>query len=86
MKQERKCFGITGELILKLSKDNQFIRQIELNREKADSFYKYPFSLPAIRELSTLKFHPKVTFIIGENGGCSLNEQSRGGIFFLRYL
>jgi predicted ATPase len=53
---------------LKLSENNQFIRRIELNREKVDSFYKYPFSLPAIRELSTLKFHPKVTFIIGENG------------------
>ncbi|MDI3478509.1 MAG: hypothetical protein PWQ59_2034 [Thermoanaerobacterium sp.] len=53
---------------MKLSENNQFIRRIELNREKVDSFYKYPFSLPAIRELSTLKFHPKVTFIIGENG------------------
>jgi predicted ATPase len=28
----------------------------------------YPSSLPAIREVKKIEFHPKVTFIIGENG------------------
>lgn len=32
------------------------------------SFSKYPFSLPAIKNLGEIYFHPKVTFIIGENG------------------
>ena len=32
------------------------------------SFEKYPFSLPAVRNLDVLKLHPKVTFFIGENG------------------
>lgn len=29
---------------------------------------KYPFCLTAIKKLSTLEFHPKVTFFVGENG------------------
>ena len=28
----------------------------------------YPFDLPAIRAIDTLRFHPKVTFFVGENG------------------
>ncbi|HEY8362403.1 MAG TPA: AAA family ATPase, partial [Tissierellaceae bacterium] len=48
--------------------NNQFIRQIELDRKRVESFEKYPFSLPVIRGLSILDLHPKVTFIVGENG------------------
>ena len=28
----------------------------------------YPFSIPAIAKITTLRFHPRVTFLIGENG------------------
>jgi predicted ATPase len=35
---------------------------------RASSFDVYPFCLPAVKELGTLKLHPKVTFIMGENG------------------
>lgn len=48
--------------------NNQYLRSIELKRNSVKSFFKYPFSLPAIKNLSTLEFHPKVTFIVGENG------------------
>jgi predicted ATPase len=48
--------------------NNQYLRSIELKRDSVKSFLKYPFSLPAIKNLSTLEFHPKVTFIVGENG------------------
>lgn len=47
---------------------NQFIRGMELMRDKIPSFSKYPFSLPAIHDLFDLAFHPQVTFIVGENG------------------
>lgn len=53
---------------MKSSKLEQYIRSIELGREKIPSFSEYPFNLPAIRNLQSLSFHPKVTFIIGENG------------------
>ena len=28
----------------------------------------YPYSIPAVREIGELKFHPDVTFFVGENG------------------
>ena len=46
----------------------QFISRITLLRDKAPSFDAYPFSLPAVRALDTLEPHPKVTFLVGENG------------------
>ena len=47
---------------------NQYLRSIELKRDSVKSFLSYPFCLPAIKNLSSLEFHPKVTFIVGENG------------------
>ena len=49
-------------------KYNQYLRQVELCRERIQSFSEYPYCLPAIKNLSILKFHPKVTYIVGENG------------------
>ena len=49
-------------------KNKQYLRSIELRRDKIESFSKYPFYLPAIKNLRNLEFHPKVTFIVGENG------------------
>jgi predicted ATPase len=46
----------------------KYIKYIELDRDKVPSFSEYPFNLPAIRNLNTLPFHPKVTFFVGENG------------------
>jgi predicted ATPase len=48
--------------------ENSFLDQIELRRERIPSFDKYPFSIPAIRQLTTLKLHPRVTYFVGENG------------------
>lgn len=45
-----------------------FLKEIQLKREMVPSFDTYPFQIPAIRSLNSLKFHPDVTFIIGENG------------------
>lgn len=45
-----------------------FLREISLKREKIENIDLFPFTLPAIRQLESLKFSPEVTFIIGENG------------------
>lgn len=45
-----------------------FLQEIRLKREEVPDFRAYPFSIPAIRKLDTLKLDPKVTFFIGENG------------------
>lgn len=47
---------------------DQYLRRLELNREQIPSFAEYPFCLPALQHLRRLDFHPRVTFIIGENG------------------
>src|SRR4051795_8014132 len=39
-----------------------------LRRQDVDSFDRYPFKLPAVRDLHALPLHPHVTFLVGENG------------------
>jgi predicted ATPase len=58
-----------------------------LRRERITAPDRFPYSLPAVRHLDTLHFHPKVTFFVGENGtgkstlleaiaiGCDLNPE-----------
>lgn len=45
-----------------------YLREISFKRDGVDNFDQYPFSIPAIKELHTLGFHPDVTFLVGENG------------------
>jgi len=45
-----------------------YLIDITLLRDSVSSFDEYPFSLPALRNLRTLEFHPDVTYFIGENG------------------
>jgi predicted ATPase len=47
---------------------DQYIVEVKLMREDVSSFENYPFCLDAVRHLSSLRLHPAVTFIIGENG------------------
>jgi predicted ATPase len=46
----------------------QYAIDLRLRRDIVPSFDAYPFSLPAVRPLDVLPFHPKVTFFVGENG------------------
>jgi len=47
---------------------NQYVSRISLQRERVDSFERYPFSLPAIRALDRIDLHPRMTILVGENG------------------
>ncbi|MBX9975545.1 AAA family ATPase [Cytobacillus firmus] len=47
---------------------SQYVRGISLKREEIPSFNQYPFSLPSLKTMDEMPFHPKVTFLIGENG------------------
>lgn len=44
-----------------------YLSAVKLKRNNV-TFDRYPFSLPIVKTLTELKFHPKVTFFIGENG------------------
>lgn len=46
----------------------QYVSRITLQRDKIDSFDRYPFALPAIRSLERIDLHPKITYFVGENG------------------
>jgi predicted ATPase len=45
-----------------------FLNAVRIERGRVKDAEDYPFSIPAIRSLSRLEFHPAVTFFIGENG------------------
>ncbi len=45
-----------------------YLREIVLKRDQIDDLGRYPFSIPAVRELDALEFAPEVTFFVGENG------------------
>lgn len=45
-----------------------YLQSISLKRDGIDAFDRYPFDIPAVRELDTIEFHPDVTFLVGENG------------------
>lgn len=48
--------------------NNCYIREAKLCVESINSIKEYPYNLPIINDLDTIKFHPKVTYLIGENG------------------
>jgi predicted ATPase len=47
---------------------SQFVSRISLQRDKVDSFDRYPFALPAVRALEQIDLHPNMTILVGENG------------------
>ena len=49
-------------------KQRPYLREVSLRRNDVASYDKYPFSIPAVRELYGIEFHRDVTFIVGENG------------------
>src|SRR5882757_3982654 len=50
------------------SRTDRYVREVQLRRDRVESFEAYPFSLPAVRNLEGIPLHPAVTFLIGENG------------------
>lgn len=51
-----------------LENNYSYLKRVTLKKDDIPSFSSYPFSLPIVRSLDSLSFHPKVTYIIGENG------------------
>ena len=45
-----------------------YLQHITLKREQIGAFDSYPFSIPAVRGLSEIKFAKEVTILVGENG------------------
>jgi predicted ATPase len=45
-----------------------YLKEVSLKRELIEDFAAYPFCIPGVRKLKSLRFHPDVTFLVGENG------------------
>jgi len=45
-----------------------YLREISVRDDADVDSGAYPFTIPAVRELGVLAFHPDVTFFVGENG------------------
>ena len=45
-----------------------YLQTISLDPEAEIDFEAFPFSIPAVREMNVIEFHPDVTFFVGENG------------------
>jgi len=56
-----------------------FVRLVTLVREKVPSFDVYPFKIPAIKKLETLKVDPRVTFLVGDDGSGKSTLIEEGG-------
>jgi predicted ATPase len=54
--------------LMDTTENSPFIDTVTLMREWVKDFDQYPFCIPAVRNLSTLKLHPRVSFFVGENG------------------
>jgi predicted ATPase len=52
----------------KVGTPGPFVRTVEVVRERIEQPMEYPFNIPAVKALTRLEIHPKVTFLIGENG------------------
>ncbi|HMP04194.1 MAG TPA: AAA family ATPase [Gemmatales bacterium] len=50
------------------SSPGPYLLYLELLRDRIRDANRFPYNLPALRELTRLSFHPRVTFLVGENG------------------
>ena len=48
--------------------ESQYLLEAILKREGVPTFSEYPFNLNAVRNLQRLRFHPAMTYVVGENG------------------
>jgi len=47
---------------------NNFLISMSLKHKESINFAKYPFSIPVVKNLTQIDFHPQITYIVGENG------------------
>lgn len=68
MSQYHPCQALIGGAIVNLDGLESYLLSVMLDRGNVHSFNQYPYCIPAIRNLTELKLHPKVTYFVGDNG------------------
>lgn len=51
-----------------LNKSTQYIRTVQLQKDRIDSYDQFPLNLPVFQNFDELALHPNITYIVGENG------------------
>lgn len=46
----------------------QFLIEVKLKRDEIEDSSRYPFNLAVFHDFTSMRLHPKVTFLVGENG------------------
>ena len=64
----QKSLPNLGKTLGSKPKLRRYFQAVRLDRDLVLNFENYPFSMPSIRHLTRLEFHPSVTFFVGENG------------------
>jgi predicted ATPase len=69
-RQQRLLFDDGVQFVARKRKSTPgpYLLSLEILRDRIPDPTRFPYNLPAVRGLSTLSFHPKVTFLVGENG------------------
>jgi predicted ATPase len=49
-------------------RQSPYLLRAAFRPDAAIDFDRYPFSIPAVRDMANIDFHPNVTFFVGENG------------------
>lgn len=57
-----------NEYMTQYLKMKHYLLDMNLLRDKISTIEDYPFNIPTIRSMSSVSFHPKVTFFSGDNG------------------
>lgn len=45
-----------------------YLQEVSIRPDAQIDYERYPYAIPAVREMGHLEFHPDVTFFVGENG------------------
>lgn len=48
--------------------EKPYLQSVSLDPSSDEEAGAYPFNIPAVRDVGKIKFHPDVTFFVGENG------------------
>jgi predicted ATPase len=59
------CYSVA--MITSTQFPDGYIRSIAINKDSSRS-HKYPYSIPAIKQIESIALDAKITFFVGENG------------------
>jgi predicted ATPase len=48
--------------------ERPYIRAVKFKSPESLDWASYPYVVPAVNDLESIKFHPQITFFVGENG------------------